>query len=91
MESIIMQVEDVFNITGRGTVVTCIKDTSDSVRKGDSVVITRSDGNKVQSKVKDIALVNYIGGFRNDRISIMLSGINKEDISEGDIIEIENE
>lgn len=80
-------VQDVFNITGRGTVITGQVE-SGSVSVGDEVTIQRANGTMVKSVVTGIEqfrkLLNSAGP--GDNVGLLLRGLSKSDISKGDVI-----
>src|SRR5512137_827901 len=79
-----MVVEDVFNIAGRGTVVTG-SITAGTVRKGDEVLIRRSTSDKRR-------IVAGIESFRKtidqasagDKVGILLKDVRKDEVHRGD-------
>lgn len=86
--NVIMVVEDVFTITGRGTVVTG-KIIGDKLEIGDSIRIQNKDG------IKSIpAVVGGIEMFRksltvaytNDNVGVLINNINRNDVAVDDFI-----
>ena len=86
--NVIMVVEDVFTITGRGTVLTG-KIIGDKLEIGDNIIIQNKDG------IKNIpAVVGGIEMFRksltvaytNDNVGVLINNITRNDISVDDFI-----
>jgi translation elongation factor EF-Tu-like GTPase len=83
----VMEIEDVFSITGRGTVVTG-KIKSGIIKKGERVFIKKSDGTVLEdiavgiesfSKMKDTAEAGQ-------NIGLLLKNIKRDRLQRGDII-----
>lgn len=78
-----MEIEDVFTITGRGTVVTG-RISKGSIKNGDSVlingsVVTTVIGIEMFRKTLNIAI-------EGDNVGLLLSNVNRNDVKRGDIL-----
>ena len=83
----LMPVEDVFSITGRGTVATGRIETG-VANTGDSVDIIGMGAEKLASTVTGVEMFRKIldRGEAGDNVGILLRGIAKEDIKRGMVI-----
>ena len=83
----LMPVEDVFSITGRGTVATGRVETG-VFNSGDSVDIIGMGAEKLTSTVTGVEMFRKIldRGEAGDNVGILLRGIEKTDISRGMVI-----
>jgi elongation factor Tu len=83
----LMPIEDVFSITGRGTVATGRIETGIALT-GDSVEIIGMGAEKLTSTVTGVEMFRKIldRGEAGDNVGILLRGINKEDIRRGMVI-----
>ena len=83
----LMPIEDVFSITGRGTVATGRIETG-IINSGDAVEIIGMGEEKLTSTVTGIEMFRQIldRGEAGDNAGILLRGINKEDIKRGMVI-----
>jgi len=83
----LMPVEDVFSITGRGTVATGRIETG-IAKTGDSVEIIGMGAEKLTSTITGIEMFRQIldRGEAGDNAGILLRGIAKEDIKRGMVI-----
>ena len=81
-----MHVEDVFSITGRGTVVTG-KVESGTIKVGDEVEISNGT-NILKTKVSGIEMLSRSTQIAQtgDNIGLLLSSVNKTQIQRGDTI-----
>ena len=83
-----LEVQDVFSITGRGTVVTGVV-ASGSVSIGDRVRLIRADGTR-----REITVVG-IEAFRNvlmtaetgQQVGLLLDEVGRNDVAAGDALE----
>jgi elongation factor Tu len=82
----LMPVEDVFSITGRGTVATGKIETG-VVNVGDEVIILTKNGD-VKSVVTGVEMFRKLldRGEAGDNVGLLLRGVEKEAISRGDIM-----
>jgi elongation factor Tu len=88
-DSFVLVVEDVFTITGRGTVVTG-KVSSGSARVGDSVTFRSQKGSHVTCRITGIEMFRKIvdEARSGDTVGLVLSGkLSREDIPLGARIE----
>lgn len=78
-----MQVEDVFTITGRGTVVTG-RIQYGTIQVGEKVYINKG----IQTEVTGIEMFRKTLDFaqEGDNVGILLRGISRDDIARGDIL-----
>ena len=82
-----MVIEDVFSITGRGTVVTgCAK--GGRVHNGDTIYLVQNDGNILCTIILSIEQFGRIKdvGEIDENIGLLLKGVNKADVNKGDTI-----
>ena len=83
----LMPVEDIFSITGRGTVATGRIETG-IIRTGDPVDIIGMGAEKLKSVVTGVEMFRKIldEGRAGDNAGLLLRGINKNEISRGMVI-----
>ena len=83
----LMPVEDVFTITGRGTVATCRIETG-VANTGDAVEIIGMGADKLTSTITGVEMFRKIldRGEAGDNVGLLLRGIAKEDIKRGMVI-----
>jgi len=83
----LMPVEDVFTITGRGTVATGRIETG-IANTGDAVEIIGMGAEKLTSTITGVEMFRKIldRGEAGDNVGLLLRGINKEDIKRGMVI-----
>lgn len=83
-----MAVEDVFSITGRGTVVTG-QIQSGCVSTGDSVTLRRTDGSVREVTVCGIEMFRKMldRAGKGDNVGLLLRGVTKSDVGRGDVLE----
>ncbi|MEN8118972.1 MAG: elongation factor Tu [Bacteroidota bacterium] len=83
----LMPVEDVFSITGRGTVATGRIETG-LIHTGDPVQIIGLGAEKMKSVVTGVEMFRKIldDGQAGDNVGLLLRGVDKEDIKRGMII-----
>jgi elongation factor Tu len=83
----LMPVEDVFSITGRGTVATGRIETG-IANTGDAVEIIGMGAEKLTSTITGVEMFRKIldRGEAGDNVGILLRGIQKEDIKRGMVI-----
>ncbi|UMB60521.1 elongation factor Tu [Lutibacter sp. A80] len=83
----LMPIEDVFSITGRGTVATGRIETG-VANTGDAVDIIGMGAEKLTSTITGVEMFRKIldRGEAGDNVGILLRGINKEDIRRGMVI-----
>ena len=83
----LMPVEDVFTITGRGTVATGRIETG-VANTGDAVEIIGMGADKLTSTITGVEMFRKIldRGEAGDNVGLLLRGINKEDIKRGMVI-----
>ncbi len=83
----LMPVEDVFTITGRGTVATGLIETG-VANTGDTVEIIGMGADKLNSTITGVEMFRKIldRGEAGDNVGILLRGIAKEDIKRGMVI-----
>jgi elongation factor Tu len=86
-KDLLMPVEDVFSITGRGTVATG-RIESGIANSGDEVDIIGMGAEKLKSTITGIEMFRKIldGGEAGDNAGILLRGIEKTDIKRGMVI-----
>jgi elongation factor Tu len=86
-KAFLMSVEDVFSITGRGTVATGAIETG-IIRTGDPVDIVGLSEEKMASTVTGVEMFRKIldRGEAGDNVGILLRGIEKTDIKRGMVI-----
>ncbi|WP_020393319.1 EF-Tu/IF-2/RF-3 family GTPase [Kribbella catacumbae] len=83
----VMPVEDVFSITGRGTVATG-RITAGTVQVGDQVMITRAGQQVAMSRVTGVEAFrkNLTVASAGDNVGLLLEGIDKSQLLSGDVI-----
>ena len=83
-ESVIMEIEDVFSITGRGTIATGKLISGVSV--GDSVRVLCANGSVFETKIKAIEMFRKSERTANpgDNAGLLLDKLRRNDISRGD-------
>ncbi len=83
-----MQIQDVFNITGRGTVVTG-RIASGTVATGDALCLTAADGRTRSLQVAGIEQFRKMSesASAGDNVGLLVSGLTKSDIAIGDMLE----
>lgn len=83
----LMPVEDIFSITGRGTVATGRIETG-IVHTGDEVQIIGLGADKMKSVVTGVEMFRKIldEGQAGDNVGLLLRGVEKEDIKRGMVI-----
>ena len=83
----LMPIEDVFSITGRGTVATC-RIESGVINTGDPVDIIGMGAEKMTSTVTGVEMFRKIldRGEAGDNVGLLLRGIEKTDIRRGMVI-----
>lgn len=81
-----MRVEDVFAITGRGTVVTGKVETG-YVRTGDYVCIAHGD-QVITTTVTGIEMFRRLSDIATagDNVGILLKGLGRDDVQKGDLL-----
>ncbi|MCY4298247.1 MAG: elongation factor Tu [Flavobacteriaceae bacterium] len=86
-KSFLMPVEDVFSITGRGTVATGRIETG-VANTGDSVEIIGMGAEKLKSTITGVEMFRKIldRGEAGDNVGILLRGIDKNEIKRGMVI-----
>jgi elongation factor Tu len=86
-KAFLMPVEDVFSITGRGTVATGRIETG-VINSGDSVEIMGMQTEKLTSTVTGVEMFRKIldRGEAGDNVGLLLRGIDKADIRRGMVI-----
>lgn len=82
-----MEIEDVFSITGRGTVVTG-KIASGTVTVGDTVFLHRKDGRQESVIVSGIELFRKLQNTASagENVGILLQNIARSAVSSGDVL-----
>lgn len=90
-KSFLMPIEDVFSITGRGTVATG-RIESGIINTGDPVDIVGMGDDKLTSTITGVEMFRKIldRGEAGDNVGLLLRGINKEDIKRGMVIAAKN-
>lgn len=90
-KSFLMPIEDVFSITGRGTVATGRIETG-VINTGDPVDIVGMGDEKLTSTITGVEMFRKIldRGEAGDNVGLLLRGINKEDIKRGMVISSKN-
>ncbi len=83
----LMPVEDVFSITGRGTVATCRIETG-VIKVGDAVEIIGLGAEKLTSTVTGVEMFRKLldEGEAGDNVGLLLRGIDKNEIKRGMVI-----
>jgi elongation factor Tu len=86
-KAFLMPVEDVFSITGRGTVATGRIETG-VINSGDEVEIIGMQDEKLKSVVTGVEMFRKIldDGQAGDNVGLLLRGIDKEEIKRGMVI-----
>ncbi|MFN5493889.1 MAG: elongation factor Tu [Bacteroidota bacterium] len=86
-KSFLMPVEDVFSITGRGTVATGRIETG-VINSGDEVEIIGMQDEKLKSVVTGVEMFRKLldRGEAGDNVGLLLRGIDKKDIRRGMVI-----
>lgn len=87
-ETFRMVVEDVFTITGRGTVVTG-KIASGSVAVGDTVMLKRQDGSCREVTITGIEMFRKLlnTAVKGDNVGLLLRGVDRAEVGKGDTLE----
>ncbi|MEV8372730.1 EF-Tu/IF-2/RF-3 family GTPase [Kribbella sp. NPDC056861] len=82
-----LPVEDVFSITGRGTVITG-RVASGRVRQGDQVQITRLGQQIAVSRVTGVEAFRrqLTEAGAGDNVGLLLEGISRDQVQRGDVI-----
>ena len=82
----LMPIEDVFNISGRGTVATGIIETG-AINVSDEVLILTKNGD-VKSVVTGVEMARKLldRGEAGDNVGLLLRGVDKEQIHRGDVM-----
>lgn len=90
-KSFLMPIEDVFSITGRGTVATG-RIEAGIINSGDPVDIVGMGDEKLTSTITGVEMFRKIldRGEAGDNVGLLLRGINKEDIKRGMVIAAKN-
>ena len=83
----VMTVEDVFSITGRGTVVTG-RITAGTIKVGDQVMITRAGQQLLASRVTGVEAFRKIldRASAGDNVGLLLEGVVRDQLLSGDVI-----
>lgn len=86
-ETFVMPVEDVFSITGRGTVVTG-RITAGTVQVGDQVMITRAGQQVATTRVTGVEAFRkkLTAASAGENVGLLLEGIEKHQVLGGDVI-----
>ena len=82
-----LAVEDVFSITGRGTVVTG-RVLSGSASVGDQVVVVRAGQVVLQSQIDGVEMFQKTTtvATAGDNVGLLLRGVAKDQVLKGDVI-----
>ncbi|MEV6417729.1 EF-Tu/IF-2/RF-3 family GTPase [Kribbella sp. NPDC051718] len=82
-----MPVEDVFSITGRGTVVTG-RITAGTVTEGDQVLIMRAGQQVAMSRVTGVEAFRkkLTAASAGENVGLLLEGIDRSQVLAGDVI-----
>lgn len=90
-KAFLMPIEDVFSITGRGTVATG-RIESGIINTGDPVEIVGMGNEKLMSTITGVEMFRKIlnRGEAGDNVGLLLRGVNKEDIKRGMVIAAKN-
>ncbi|GAA0963358.1 hypothetical protein GCM10009554_82570 [Kribbella koreensis] len=85
--SFVLPVEDVFSITGRGTVVTG-RITSGTVSEGDQVLIMRAGQQVAMTRVTGVEAFRKVlkTASAGENVGLLLEGIDKSQVLAGDVI-----
>jgi translation elongation factor EF-Tu-like GTPase len=83
-----LEVEDVFNISGRGTVVTG-KVQSGAIKLGDSVVLRRAGGDTQTYTVTGIEMFRKVRdqAQSGDNVGLLLRKLQIDAVAKGDVLE----
>jgi translation elongation factor EF-Tu-like GTPase len=83
----VMPVEDVFSITGRGTVATG-RITAGTIKVGDQVMITRAGQQLLISRVTGVEAFRkrLTEASAGDNVGLLLEGVDKGQLLRGDLI-----
>jgi translation elongation factor EF-Tu-like GTPase len=83
-----MPVEDIFSITGRGTVVTG-RVASGTVRVGMQVNVVRDGGVAFTTEVSGVEMFRKVldSATAGDKVGVLLKGLGKEQLHEGDLLQ----
>ena len=83
-----MTIEDVFTITGRGTVVTGKVETG-SVSVGDTVILRRVSGGTKEVTITGVEMFRKIldKAVKGDNVGLLLRGVDRAEVGRGDILE----
>ncbi len=83
----VLTVEDVFSITGRGTVVTG-RITAGTIKVGDQVMITRAGQQLLASRVTGVEAFRKIldQASAGENVGLLLEGVAKDQVLSGDVI-----
>jgi translation elongation factor EF-Tu-like GTPase len=83
-----LTVEDVFSITGRGTVVTGRVEAG-TVRVGLEVTVVRNGQEVARSKVTGVEMFRKVldTATVGDNVGLLLAGLNKQQLDRGDLIQ----
>jgi len=82
-KSFYMEVEDVFSITGRGTVAAGYIQ-GGSIQKGDSAYIIKTNGETIKTVILGITTKDKVE--EGKAAGLILSGISRDEVSRGDFI-----
>ncbi len=87
MTSFFMEIEDVFQITGRGTVATG-KIVKGTVTVGDVLFLHRKDGTQECAAVSGIVLLRKLQNTASvgDNVGILLPCVAKNEVDAGDVL-----
>lgn len=82
-----MVIEDIFTITGRGTVVTGVVEFG-NLKIMDDIIIFTQDGKKIATKVAGIEQFRKIvdEAHEGEHIGLLLPRVYRSDVNKGDII-----
>lgn len=83
-----IKVEDVFTITGRGTVITGRVECG-SVKIGDIVTLRRTDGSSREVAITGIEMFRKMLDMatQGDNVGLLLGGLTRNDVGRGDVLE----
>lgn len=86
-ESFLLSVEDVFSISGRGTVATGLVERG-RIKTGDSIEIIGFADTVIRSKVKEILVFNKTvkEAGKSENVAFVLSGVDKSQVRRGMVI-----
>lgn len=87
IENFMFTVQDVFSITGRGTVVTGMVEAG-TISVNDKVTIKRKDGTYREAVVTGIEMFRKIVNVssKGDNVGILLKGVERNDVKRGDML-----